>query len=362
MKKRIIAALMCATVVSTMLMGCGGNEPAKEPEKAPETTESKDTEEKPAEEAKDAVKLGVLVYKYDDTYISTVRSAIEKYAKEQAISVELDMQDGQGDQAKQNDQLDILIQKGVDAILINAVDTGSAQGIADKCKEAGIPAVFFNREPSADVVKSVEGIFIGTTASEAGVMQGDILADMVEKNAKIDLNGDGKIQYLVFKGEPGNPEAEARTEFAVKQAETRGLKLEPVVKEPLVANWATDQAQTQMEAQLAANEGKIEAVFCNNDDMALGVIAALNGVGYNESKDSEKWIPVIGVDATDAGLDAIAKGKLAATVKQDGDAMGKAVAAIGTNAAQGKDLLDGTDYKMADDGYSVRIPYAKITE
>lgn len=89
---------------------------------------------KDAKKDGDAIKLGVLVYKYDDTYISTVRSAIEKYAKEADVEIKLDMQDGQGDQSKQNDQLDVLISKGVDALLINAVDTGSAQGLADKAK------------------------------------------------------------------------------------------------------------------------------------------------------------------------------------------------------------------------------------
>ena len=77
---------------------------------------------KDAKKDGDAIKLGVLVYKYDDTYISTVRSAIEKYAKEADVEIKLDMQDGQGDQSKQNDQLDVLISKGVDALLINAVD------------------------------------------------------------------------------------------------------------------------------------------------------------------------------------------------------------------------------------------------
>jgi methyl-galactoside transport system substrate-binding protein len=305
------------------------------------------------------VTFGVLIYKYDDTYISTVRTAIEKYAGAAATSITLDMQDGQGDQAKQNDQLDVLIQKNVDVLVINAVDAGSAQGIADKAKAAGIPAVFFNREPAKEVIESCDGIFIGTTASEAGVMQGDLLAELWAANPQYDRNGDGKVQFVVFKGEPGNPEAEARTSFAQSQAEARGLTLENVNGEPLVANWATDQAQTQMEALLAAHDD-IEAVFANNDDMALGVIAALNSVGFNTGADDTKWIPVIGVDATDAGLEAINTGRMAATVKQDGDAMGKAIVAIAENAALGKDFLGGTSYSLADDGVSVRIPYAPV--
>ena len=313
-----------------------------------------------AEEAKDEINLGVLIYKFDDTYISTVRAAIEKYAEEADVTINLDMQDAQGDQAKQNDQMDILVEKDLDAVLINCVDTGSAQGLADKAKEAGIPAIFFNREPAKEIMESCDGLFVGTTASEAGVMQGDLLADMWEAHPEYDLNGDGVCQYLVFKGEPGNPEAEARTSYSVSQAEERGMKMENVQGEPVVANWATDQAQNSMEAILAAHEGEIEAVFCNNDDMALGVISALNAVGYNTDAEAENWIPVIGVDATDAGVEAINSGKMAATVKQDGEAMGKALIEVAINAANGKDFVEGTEYEIAEDGVSVRIPYSRV--
>ena len=307
--------------------------------------------------------FGVLIYKFDDTYISTVRNAITSYAEKANAEIKLDMQDAQGDQAKQNDQMDVLINKNVDVLIVNPVDAGSAQGLADKAKAANIPVIFFNREPEKSVMESCDGLFIGTKVQEAGTMQGDLLADLWEANPKYDLNGDGVCQYLVFKGEPGNPEAEARTTYSVKQMEERGVKMENVNPGgPLVSNWATDQAQTQMEAMLAANSGKIEAVLCNNDDMALGVIAALNSAGYNVSKDSDKWIPVIGVDATEAGVAAIGAGKMAATVKQDGDAMGKAIITIAQNAAEGKDFTEGTEYQRAEDGVSVRIPYVPFTK
>lgn len=351
--KRFTSLLLVGIMTLGVLTGCSSSETT-------ETTTDGTQAEATTESADDEITIGVLVYKYDDTYISTVRTAMEKYAGEQTEVVVLDMQDGQGDQAKQNDQLDILIEKGVDVLAINAVDTGSAQGLADKAVAADIPVVFFNREPDQSVIESSNSIFVGTTASEAGVMQGDILADIWEEHPEYDLNGDGVVQYLVFKGEPGNPEAEARTQYCVDEAEARGLTMENVYGEPVVANWATDQAQQQMQAILSANSGQIEAVFCNNDDMALGVIAALNADGYNTSADSENWIPVIGVDATDAGVEAINSGKMAATVKQDGDAMGKAVIEISANAAQGEDYLEGTDYEYAEDGTSVRIPYSPV--
>ena len=104
----------------------------------------------------------------------------------------------------------------------------------------------------------------------------------------------------------------------------------------------------------------VTTICCNNDDMAIGVIAALNEVGYNLGDGGDEII-VIGVDCTDTAVEYINAGKLYGTVKQDGDAMGKANILMAINGALGKDWLDGTDYTMADDGFSIRIPYAKIT-
>ncbi|MDD5945095.1 MAG: galactose ABC transporter substrate-binding protein [Clostridia bacterium] len=301
--------------------------------------------------------VGVLIYKYDDTYISTVRNAIETALDGKA---EIIMQDGKGDQATQNDQLDVMIEKGVDVLCVNMVDAKAAQGVVDKAKEAGIPTIFFNREPDTDVIKSYEkAIFIGTNAADAGKMQGDIIKDLFDTHPEYDLNGDGAIQYVMFQGEPDNPEAIARTQYSVEQAEADGCTMERI-GEIQVCNWDTEQAQRAMEALLAANEGKIELVIANNDGMAIGCIAALSNIGYNV-EGGDKFIPVIGVDATDAAKEAIAKGTMSATVLQDGEAMGNAIASVALNAAAGEDFLAGTDYTLDDTGVAVRIPYAPYT-
>ena len=98
-------------------------------------------------------KIGVAIYKYDDTYISTVKQALVKEADGKA---ELLLNDGKGDQGTQNDQIDLLIQKGVDVLLVNIVDVGAAQTIVNKAKSADIPIVFFNREPAEEVLKSYD--------------------------------------------------------------------------------------------------------------------------------------------------------------------------------------------------------------
>lgn len=104
--------------------------------------------------------VGVLIYKYDDTYISTVRNSLQA-ALEGKANVE--MQDGKGDQATQNDQLDVMISKGVDVLCVNMVDAKAASGVVEKASAAGIPTIFFNREPDTEVIKSYDkACFIGT--------------------------------------------------------------------------------------------------------------------------------------------------------------------------------------------------------
>lgn len=376
MKKKLVSLLLCACMTAS-LAACGSSssgessEAASEQEEADTASESEkaETEASTDEAASDgsSLDIGVLVWKFSDTYASTVRSAIESYAKsigaEQGITINLDMQDGNNDQAQQNNQAEVMFSKKPDLVVINLVDVNAGQQLVDLAKEYDVPVLFYNKEPTTDgLVTDAESIFIGTKIEEAGEMQGEIMEELWSTHPEYDKNGDGTVQYLMFEGEVSNPEAIARTEYSVKKAEELGLSFELLGGENMVADWDTSTAQNQMTALWANYGSELEAVFCNNDDMALGVIAALNEVGYNLGDDSENYVPIIGVDATDAAMEAIKNGKMAASVKQDGDAMGKAIVELAINGALGKDWLDGTSYEMADDGYSIRIPYAKVTE
>ena len=111
-----------------------------------------------------------------------------------------------------------------------------------------------------------------------------------------------------------------------------------------------------MEAWLSKHGDKIEFVVANNDGMAQGAIAALQAAGYNKGGDS-KFIPVVGVDATDAAKELISKKYMTGTVLQDGTEMGKVLFSAAMNAAQGKEYLEGTGYSYDDSLVAVRIPY-----
>lgn len=315
--------------------------------------------------------IRALIWKFDDTYGSTVRVAMDKwvkyYAEEMGIKINFQMYDAADDMAKQIETATILTSEKPDFVIINLAEVTNGQALVDMFKAADIPFLFYNKQPSEDTTQSVlvdtGTIFIGTLARQAGDMQGEILADLYKKDPSIDLNGDGVLQYVMLMGEPQNDEAIARSKYSVETAIANGLKLEQI-GETLVCNWDQAQANDAINAVWAANpDGKIEVIFGNNDMMCLGAVAALNNYGWNTGKEGDPKVVVIGVDAVDSAMESIKAGGMTATVQQDGDAMGKANIRIAINGALGRDWLDGTEYTYTDDPFHcIRIPYAKITE
>ncbi len=327
---------------------------------------------------KDSADVHVFYYTYSDTYVSTVRSALG--AKLKAAGVSFQDHDSNNNQTTQTEQVQTAITKGAKMIVVNIVTTGSddaANGIVTLAKNANIPVVFFNREISDEVVKSYDKcVFIGTTAAEAGQLQGDMVGDYLVKNyQKTDLNGDGKISYIMFMGEKGNSEAMYRTRYAVENADK---KLEAAGKPALVfydssntdkylldreGKWSAQAANEYMTTILAShnpqNKNMPELIICNNDGMAEGAISALSAAGYNTGSEGAITIPVFGVDATSAAVSLIGSGKMAGTIKQDADGMAQAIMDTVKNGVDGKGLLEGMDDYSIDDGVAkIRIHYS----
>ncbi|MGL4738752.1 MAG: galactose/glucose ABC transporter substrate-binding protein MglB [Cellulosilyticaceae bacterium] len=299
--------------------------------------------------------IGVTIYKYDDNFMTFTRGAVEKAADGKA---KLIMNDSQNDQAKQNDQVDAMIAKGVKALAINLVDPGAAPTIAEKAKAAGIPVVFFNKEypDGTNAVGYDKAWYVGTNSAESGIIQGELISDAWKANAGWDKNGDGVMQYVMLMGEPGHPDAEARTKESVATVEAAGIKTEELAKQ--TGMWDATKGKELMETWLAAHGDKIEMVICNNDGMALGAVEALNAAGYFQG---DKTMPVVGVDAIPEALELIKQGKMLGTVLNDPLNQGKATVELAINAALGKDVLEGTSWQL-DDTLAVRVPYVAITK
>ena len=389
MRKILSVALACSMAFA--LAGCSGG--TEETTAAATTTAAAAAEETTAAEAEAEAEaeattaaaeaaavdgnVGVFYYSYSDTYISSVRSAMD--AKWDELGITYTDYDGNSTQTTQTEQVSTAITSGANLLVVNIVDTGSddaAQNIVDQAKEKDIPVIFFNREVSDDVVNSYEKcVFIGTDAAEAGHMQGEMIANFLlegDNYANTDLNGDGEISYVMFRVQEGNNEAIYRTQYSVEDADAllteagkSALKFydDKNSNKYLVdqdGNWSAAAAQNYMTTILSeyseANGNMIEMVICNNDGMAEGAIAALQTAGYNIG--DGKVIPVFGVDATDAAKSLIANGQMTGTIKQDAEGMANGIVEAAQNGLAGNGLLDGMDSYIIDSEVDkVRIPY-----
>jgi methyl-galactoside transport system substrate-binding protein len=196
--------------------------------------------------------------------------------------------------------------------------------------------------------------YVGAMPEESGAMQGEILAEYWKANPGADKNKDGVIQYIMFKGERGHRDAELRSEYSIRAVEAAGFKTELLAE--YTALWNRLYAEGRMDGFWAQYGDRIEAVLCNNDDMALGVIDSLRGAGFFSG---EKYIPVVGVDATAAALQALAEGALLGTVLNDAQNQGKAVFDIAYALASGANPA-GAGWTVTEGKY-IWIPYQKIT-
>ncbi len=295
-------------------------------------------------------RIGVTIYKYDDNFMSGLRKDLQKDAQA-APDIQLLMNDSQNDQSKQNDQVDVLIAKGVKALAINLVDPAAAPVIIEKARGAGIPVVFFNKEPSRKDLDSYDKVYyVGTDSKESGVIQGELIAKHWKANPSWDLNKDGVIQYVLLKGEPGHPDAEARTTYVVKTLNDQGIKTQQLQLD--TAMWDTAQAKDKTDAWFSGpNANKIEVVIANNDAMAMGAVEALKA--HNKTN-----IPVFGIDALPEALALVKSGAMAGTVLNDAENQAKATFDLAKNLAEGKPAADGTQWKIVNK--VVRVAYKPV--
>lgn len=301
------------------------------------------------------ITIGASIRKYDDTYLTEQRNNMR--VKGDELGVTIDFTDSKADQITQNNNIDIYLTKGYNALAVNMQERSAADVVIDKAKAKDIPVVFFNTEPFPEYMAKWNKVYyVGAKAEESGTQQGYAMAEYWNANkATADVNKDGKLQIVIIKGEPGHQDAELRTEYCQKGLQEKDVPFEVVAQD--TGMWNRVNGQEKMAAFLAAHP-TIEAVFANNDDMALGAIEALKAQGYFTDS---KYIPVVGVDATEAGKAAIADGTMLATTLNDAKNQGYAVVVICKLLAEGKAVTDAsTGYKL--DGQYVWIPYIPVTK
>ena len=375
MKLKKLSALLLAGAMCVSIAACSGGTSS-----TPAPAETGTTETTPAETgAASDLNVAVFYYNYSDAFISNVRNEMD--AQWEAMGVTYVNYDGNTNQGTQMDQINTAIANGANVLVVNAVEASADEtthSIVDAAKTAGIPVIFFNREVSDDVVNSYEqAAFVGTDPAEAGHMQGELIGNyLVENYDAVDLNGDGVISYVMFKGQENNPEAEMRTQYSVEDA---NAILEENGKPALAyydasattqylvdpnGSWSAAAAQDYMTTILSAyseaNGNMVELVIANNDDMGLGAITALETAGYNNGTGTT--IPVFTVDGLQGIVDAISAGKATGAVGQSASGLAESVATLVKNYQADGNLMSNTGDMIVDEAVAkIRVPYTTVS-
>jgi methyl-galactoside transport system substrate-binding protein len=345
MKKKIMSIVLLASITVISLAGCGST--------GASSSSSGSSSSKTASASEPTI--GCTIYKFDDTFMTGVRDAIAKAAQGKA---NVDIVDSQNATTTQNDKIDMFITKKVNALEINPVDPTASGAIIDKAKAANIPIVFFNRVPSKDDMNKWDKLYyVGAQAEQSGRMQGQIMAKYWKSHPEADKNHDGVLDYVMISGEPGNTDAIMRTKYAIQELNDEGIKTKALAQD--TGMWDRVKGQEKMAAFLASQGDKIEAVFANNDDMALGAIEALKADGYFKGG---KYMPVVGVDATAPGLQAIQNGTMLGTVLNDAKDQGIVTEKVAELLAEGKTPTKANIGYNITDGKYIWIPYKPITK
>ena len=305
-------------------------------------------------------KVGVSIYQFTDNFMTLYRNEIENYFKTletDDVKYEITMADGKNDMAEQTNQVRNFITQGMDVIILNLVQTSSADAVIDEIVAAGIPLVLINREPLAydadgntldesyaGILDNAKVCYVGADARQSGTFQGEMVAALDNKG---DINGDGKVSYIMIEGDPENIDAQYRTEFSVKALTDAGIEVECL--DDQVGNWDQTKGQELCANALSNYGDKIEVVFCNNDGMALGAATAIQTAGRKVGED----IYLLGVDALPEAIDLIKEGDMTGTVLNDHIGQSHTAVDVAVKLLNGEDIENyyWVDYVKVDKAY-----------
>ena len=352
MKKKLISAVLTVAMVATMMMGCGSTSKT-DAGAADDSATAGDVADTAVSAVGDVsledAKVGVCIYQFSDNFMTLFRTELENYLVSLGFSKDnITIQDGANDQATQTNQIQNFITAGVDVLIVNPVNSSSAETITDMVVQADIPLVYINREPDASEEARWEEnnwnvTYVGCDARQSGTFQGEMISDLGLDT--VDLNGNGKVDYVMIEGDPENVDAQYRTEFSVKALEDAGLEVNCLDDE--IGNWDQATAQQLVANALSQYGDDVEVVFCNNDAMALGALQSIQAAGRTVGKD----IYLVGVDALSEALEDVLAGTISGTVFNDHFAQSHSAADAAVNFLTG-----------ASNEYYIGCDYVKVTQ
>lgn len=289
--------------------------------------------------------ISVFYYDKDDIFLSQLNKKLtEKLSKKYSITNYY----ASKSQLKQNLQVDEALDSS-SMILMNMVDRLASGAIVEKCKKKNIPVVFFNREPLLEDMESFEDCYyVGPNPDKQGMLQVECAAKLFgapsSLNPKYDLNGDNKIQLVILKGEQGHQDAERRTQACLSALRQKGYDIELISIG--VCNWNQTEAYNLLWSQYSSTLHNAELILANNDEMAIGAASYIKSI----LPEGDEIIPIIGVDATTAGIKAIEDELLAATIVNDDTMQVEAICAL-TDIYMSNKRVENIDFPITNNKF-----------
>ncbi|GLQ56309.1 sugar ABC transporter substrate-binding protein [Devosia nitrariae] len=269
--------------------------------------------------------IGVSMALFDDNFLTVLRNGIQTYA-DSLDDVDVQIEDAQNDVGKQLNQIQNFVASGVDAIIVNPVDTDATEAMSALADQAGIPLVYVNRQPVNLENLPDNQAFVASNEVDSGTLETQEVCRLLQEAGK----GEG-ARIVVLMGELSNQAARQRTQDVHDVIATDECSFIEIVEEQ-TANWQRTQAADLMTNWLSAGI-EFDAVVSNNDEMAIGAIQSLKAAGVS----MEEMI-VGGVDATQDALAAMQAGDLDVTVFQNAAGQGQGSVDAALALARGEEV------------------------
>ncbi|CNH41294.1 galactose-binding protein [Yersinia aldovae] len=276
--------------------------------------------------AKD-LKIGVSMAYFDDNFLTILRQAMQNKMKEEG-NVSGQFEDAKGDIAQQIQQVENFVSQGVDAIILNPVDTQGVKSMIKLAEQAKIPLVFVNRRPEATLPARMA--YVGSDSELAGRLQ-------MEELAKL-MGGKGNVMILM--GELSSEATRDRTR-GVEKVAAQYPEIHIIDKQ--TAKFFRKEAVDVTTDWILSGQ-QIDAIASNNDEMAIGAILALKQA-------KKKGVLIGGIDGTPDAIEFIKKGDLNVSIFQDAKGQGEGAVDAAIKLVSGQKVES-----------SVMIPYQLITK
>lgn len=350
--KKILAFALAIGMVTSMV-ACSSAETATTTtataatETAAETTEVAEEATATTETTGETAEIGIVWYNFGDTFIANARTEFSDLVTADS-NFNLTEADSQNDIATQTNNVNSLYTKGVDYMVVNNINTSGIADLILQAKEAGVTLIFANTDsPTDEEFELYENVYhVSSVATQSGTIIGEQLATYWEANPDADRNGNGEMDYIMLLGLQQHYDTQVRAQYSVEAIQEAGITA--TLLQESICNYQRSEAQNQVASILQASSGDIDAIIACNDDMALGAIEALKAAGFQG--EGQDFIPVVGVDATALGVEALEDGSLLGTALNNPITLGNALYELIALLEAGETLSEDT---ITLDGVSV---------